>query len=632
MKPLLQISKLRKGYGGRTLFEDATATFGEKQKIAVVGRNGAGKSTLFRIITGEEEADAGDVIRSGDLRLAYLEQKDPFSPEEGVLEFLQRYTDREDWECGKIAGRFHLKNELLERTIGSLPGGYQMRVKLAAMLLQEPNFLLLDEPTNYLDLNTLILLENFLRSWNGGFLVISHDREFLKRTTEHTLEVEGGDVFLYPGDLEEYFEFKQEQREQALAYNKNVEARRKELQTFVDRFRAKASKATQAKSKAKQLEKLETIEIGTKLKTVRMRIPEPEGQGNKKGLALRAENLAIGYKDPERVVADGIDLEIERGAHVAVLGENGQGKSTLLKTLAGRLDPLGGSFQWTGAVRAAYYAQHVYANLDPKADVFTTLERAAAPGINKQQILEMAGSFLFRGEDTQKPVSVLSGGERARLSLAGLLLGRSEVLLLDEPTNHLDFETVEALGEALRNYSGAVFFVSHDRTFVSLSATQILEVADGEITRYPGRYDEYVDSLQKRLLDGDGATKSASKKAATARKADRSAQKKNGAANAETQRNGAGAEDDGKNRKQLKKERQAELRELRKELRENETRRAKRERERDELTTFFADNPGDYSRDKHARLEEVQALLATEEERWLELQTSIEELETLQDD
>ncbi|MEQ9366779.1 MAG: ATP-binding cassette domain-containing protein, partial [Leptospirales bacterium] len=380
MKSLLQISKLKKSYGARTLFEDATASFGERQKIGVVGRNGAGKSTLFRILLDQEEADSGEVIRSRDLRLGYVEQHAPFEPGESVIDFLQRYTGREGWECGKVAGRFALKGPLLETAVDQLAGGFQMRVKLAAMLLGEPNLLLLDEPTNYLDLNTLLLLERFLEDFNGAYLVISHDREFLKRTCQHTLEVENGDVFLYPGDLEEYFAFKTEQEELKIQLNRNTEARRKELQTFVERFRAKASKAAQAKSKAKQLEKLQTIEIGKSLRGVNINLPPAGGRSK---VALRVENLTIGYpgatKDAEpAIVARDIDFTIERGARVAVLGANGQGKSTLLKTLTDRLAPLAGGVRWTDGLQLGFYAQHVYEAgvLDPDQDVYAALERA----------------------------------------------------------------------------------------------------------------------------------------------------------------------------------------------------------------------------------------------------------------
>ncbi|MCR9143219.1 MAG: ABC-F family ATP-binding cassette domain-containing protein [bacterium] len=625
VKSLLQISKLKKSYGARTLFEDATASFGERQKIGVVGRNGAGKSTLFRIILGQEEADSGEVIRSRDLRLGYVEQHAPFEPGESVLDFLQRYTEREGWECGKVAGRFGLKGALLESAVDQLAGGFQMRVKLTAMLLGEPNLLLLDEPTNYLDLNTLLLLERFLEDFNGAYLVISHDREFLKRTCQHTLEVENGDVFLYPGALEEYFDFKAEQEELKLQLNRNTEARRKELQSFVERFRAKASKAAQAKSKAKQLEKLQTIEIGKQLRGVQINLPEAGGRSK---VALRVENLAIGYrgesarnngggsKDSENTVtvATNIDFTIERGARVAVLGANGQGKSTLLKTLTDRLEPLGGTVRWTDGLQLGFYAQHVYEAgvLDPAIDIYTALERAASPNTSRQTILNMAGSFLFSGDDVEKRIGSLSGGERARVCLAGILLGGCQVLLLDEPTNHLDFDTVEALGQALQDWDGTVLFVSHDRTFVKLAATQILEASDGAVRFYPGAYDEYVYSLAQRLDDESDVA------AAT------------GSAGPARTNGGDGAGDSNQQKPNLHLQRkawQADLKRLRKELTGLEKEMQALERERDLLTTAFAAGE-DYSREKSDRLNEITAEIEAGESRWLELEGAADELES----
>ncbi|MBI4372132.1 MAG: ABC-F family ATP-binding cassette domain-containing protein, partial [Candidatus Omnitrophica bacterium] len=243
MSALLHLSNIHKRYGANVILEEATATFSKNQKIGVIGRNGAGKSTLCKIIIGQEEMDEGEISRNSELRLNYLEQHDPFKETETVLEFLTRYTGKEEWECAEMAGKFQLKNESLEHKISALAGGYRTRVKLTAMLLGDPNFLILDEPTNYLDLSTLILLENFLQRFNGGFLIVSHDREFLKRTCDHTLEVEDGRLVLYPGDIEEYFEFKETQRAHKVAHNKTVEKKQAQLQEFIDRFRAKASTA-----------------------------------------------------------------------------------------------------------------------------------------------------------------------------------------------------------------------------------------------------------------------------------------------------------------------------------------------------------------------------------------------------
>jgi len=265
----------------------------------------------------------------------------------------------------------------------------------------------------------------------------------------------------------------------------------KSCQTQPRPFRAKASTATRAKSKMKQIDKLETIEIDHATGNVRIRIPSVEA---KAGVAFRTEDLDIGY--PEKLVASGIRMEIERGSRVAVLGDNGQGKTTFLKTIAGDLKALRCDFKWGTGLKIGYYAQHVFTILDPRHTVYQHLRHVAEQGVGQQELLDLAGSFLFKGTDVDKKVSVLSGGERARLCLAGLLLTRSHVLLLDEPTNHLDFETVEALGDALQKFGGTVFFISHDRTFVNLVATSILDVKDGKIKRYPGSYEDYVYHLE----------------------------------------------------------------------------------------------------------------------------------------
>lgn len=493
MGALIQITNLHKQYGPKVLFDSASAQINEGAKLGIIGRNGAGKSTLFNIITGKEEADGGKIWTSPDMVLSYLEQKDTHEPEETVLEFLMR-QGYDDWYCGKVAGRFHLKNEMLHKRIEDLPGGYRMRVKLTAMMLPEPNLLLLDEPTNYLDLKTLLLLESFLREFPGSILVISHDREFLMRTCTETMEVDRGRIETFPGNLEEYLQYRAEVEEQILRENENIEARRKELQAFVDRFRAKASKASQAQSKMKQIARLETKEVSAAQKNVRLVIPSPAKKG---GVALRLKDVDAGYKD--RLLLKKIDLELVRGGHYAVLGDNGQGKSTFLKTIYGSIPPLGGEVKWGTDTSVGYYAQHVYESLAGNQTILSWLEERAPRATTRQEIMNMAGCFLFSGDDTKKPVSVLSGGERSRVLLLSLLLARHDVLLLDEPTNHLDFDTVEILARALHRFEGTVFIVSHDRTFVQEVANSILDIREGTLRLYPGNYDEYVYSLAQQV-------------------------------------------------------------------------------------------------------------------------------------
>lgn len=605
MPVLLQINDLNKAHGVTTILEGASASFASDQKIGVIGRNGAGKSTLCRIITGHETADSGTIVRNSALRLSYLEQHDTFLPGETVVDYLMRYTDREHWECGEMAARFQIDNDMLYEQAAKLPGGFQTRVKLTAMLLRNPNFLILDEPSNYLDLSTLILLENFLQDFNGGYLVVSHDREFLKKTCDHTLEVENGRLALYPGNIEEYFEFKEEQLQQKQAYNRGVEKKRDQLQAFVDRFRAKASTAARAQSKMKQLSKLKTIEIAHELATVKIHIPPVEPKG---GTALLCSDLAVGY--PEKDVASGINFEIERGQRVAILGNNGEGKSTFLKTVSGRLEPKEGSYRWGTGLKVAYYAQHVFSSLNDDDDIIAHLTRESAEGISQQDVLNMAGCFLFKGDDTKKKVKVLSGGERARLILAGILLSRSHVLLLDEPTNHLDFETVEALAHALQKFAGTVFFISNDRTFVNLIATNILEVKSGRIVRYPGSYEDYVYHLEAaaRGEETGGSGQASAQEDAAESGADSRAE--------------AAAKKDAGQAKKIK----VDIAKLQKKMDQTEERLQNLSKERDRVLADMRDNPFHFSKDRNEKLKLLQSRIEETETEWYGQQAELDKL------
>ena len=501
-KLLLQILNLKKTYGPKVIFDEANVSITEKVKIGVIGRNGAGKSTLFKMIMDLEQPDWGEVIKTSDLRLGYIPQVDPYDPSETIMGFLTRYTGREEWECAKVASQFQLKGDMLTNPISKLSGGFQMRVKLTSTLLFEPNLLLLDEPTNYLDLSTLILLENFLQTFKGGFLCITHDREFIKKTCTATMEVEDGQIVLHPEPLEEYLEFKAEQKALATSVNKNIEKKQKQLQTFVDRFGAKASMAKSAQSKAKAIIRMDSkkIAINNPLATVRMWIPPVVARG---GTALDLVKLDIGY--PGKSIATNISITTEKGRKVAILGDNGQGKSTLLKTIAGKLDALGGTMKWANSAKIGFYAQHVNLALNPEDTVEQYLKSKKADGLSDDTVLRVMSCFLFKKNDAFKEISVLSGGEKARLCLAGLFLSNVDVLLLDEPTNHLDFETVEAMGQALGDFNGTVMVVSHDRTFVNLLANEIWEVRDGSVKVIQGSYEDYVWNKEQEVANEQSA-------------------------------------------------------------------------------------------------------------------------------
>ncbi len=496
MATLLEIRDAEKRYGEQLLLDDATVALPELCKIGLVGRNGSGKSTLCRILIGDEELDRGEVIRHPRLRLGYLRQHDPFRPGETVIEFLIRDSQQPEWRCGEVAAQFAIKGEALNRPIGELSGGWQTRVKLAALLLHDPNLLVLDEPTNFLDLRTQMLLERFLKDFRAGCLVVSHDRAFLKATCTHTLELSRGALTLFPGNIETYLEHQAERQQHDERVNAAVLAKRRQLETFINKNRAKASTASQAKSKQKQLDRLQTREIQTEEKRVRFHIPAATVR---QGTALRCRDLSIGY--PNLTVATDVHLDIDHGTRCAVVGDNGQGKTTLLRALVDSLPPLSGEVRWGFGCQIGVYAQHVYASLPADRTVFDYLDTCRAAETTSQKLLDVAGSFLFSGDLVNKPIRVLSGGERARLCLAGLLLAPHNVLILDEPGNHLDVETLDALADAMIEFPGTLIFTSHDRHFVRRVATGVIEVRDRRVAHYPGDYDMYLYRVTKEIDD-----------------------------------------------------------------------------------------------------------------------------------
>ena len=498
MTVLLQIRDAVKSYGDQVLLNGAEVTLHDDVKVGFVGRNGAGKSTLLRVLLGDEDLDSGEVTRNRGLRMGYLRQHDPFLPGESALDFLKRDSGQPDWKCGEVAGQFELKGAYFDGPIDQLSGGWQTRVKLAALLLHEPNLLLLDEPTNFLDLRTQILLEHFLRGFNAACLIVSHDRSFLEATCEHTLDLSRGKLTLFPGKIEAYLEYHRERREHDERANVAIRAKQRELQKFIDKNKTRASTANRAKSKSKQLERLQEVDITGDEATAYIRAPIVEPR---QGPAVRTTDLTIGYPDHE--VASGINIEIEHGDRVGIVGDNGQGKTTLIRSLVDSLEPIKGDVCWGFGCEIGVYAQHVYTSLPEDKTVLEYLEYHSSPGTTTQQILAQAGAMLFRGGHVKKRVKVLSGGERARLCLAGLLLGTYNVLVLDEPGNHLDVETVETLADAINEYKGTVLFTSHDRHFMNHVATSVIEVRDGNARNYGRNYDAYLYSVNKEIEDGE---------------------------------------------------------------------------------------------------------------------------------
>lgn len=599
MAPLIQIRNAHKSYGDQVLLDGAEASINDNAKIGFVGRNGAGKSTLLRIILGQEELDAGEIVKHPRLRVGYLRQHNPFEEGESALDFLMRDSGQPEWKCGDVAGDFELKGDFLNGPVSELSGGWQTRVKLASLLLNDPNLLLLDEPTNFLDLRTQILLEHFLRRFRAACLVVSHDRAFLKQTCSETLDLTRGKLTMYPGKIDGFLEYQKERREHDARVNATVQAKQKQLQRFIDKNRAGANTASQARSKQKQLDRLKLTEIESNLATAHIRAPIVEPR---KGNVLRCSDLAIGY--PDKTVATKITIEIEHGQRAAIVGDNGQGKTTLLRTLVESLDALGGEIKWGYGTDIGTYAQHVYTSLPENRTVLEQLEYQSLPGMTTQDIMKVAGALLFRDSHLKKKISVLSGGERARLCMAGLLLGDYNVLVMDEPGNHLDVETVEALANALIDYKGTVLFTSHDRHFMSRIATNIIEVRDGCARNYMGDYEAYLYAINKEIGDGERATSAvkAKDKGRPTLKAEKPS------------------------RGQKTKEEQKELRKRQKELKNVEKKMEKLTEEKNRLNEqLMTTTDSEKALEMHHELVEVSEKLESIEVRWLELSQELGE-------
>ncbi len=492
---LLQLQDGHKAFGSKILFDQATFAINEGEHVGVIGPNGAGKTTLFKILVDQEHLDEGIVTKSQQLRLGYLEQESDWNIAEKVEEYLDKNCITPLWELKQFGIKLGLTERHFQSHLKELSGGFRMRVKLLYLIGQEPNLLLLDEPTNFLDLETLLVLESFLQEYKGAFLLISHDREFLRRVTDHILEVESGDIVKFAGNLDDYFEQKAMLAELLQKQALSQAAKKKSIMDFVTRFGAKATKARQAQSRLKALEKMETIEIKAAPTHSHIHIPPASATGK---VILEIENADCGYGD--KVILKNVSLRLERGNHLGIVGLNGAGKSTLLKSLGEQIPLLKGSIKWGHQVSLSYFAQHTPEALNPEHTVIEAMATLAHKDVIQQDILNIAGSLLFSGDAIHKKVKVLSGGEKSRVALGQILLQKSPLLLLDEPTNHLDFDTVEALTGALEKYEGTIVTVSHDRGFIGRVANKILEVNHGQLTLYPGTYDEYVWSLQKGFL------------------------------------------------------------------------------------------------------------------------------------
>ncbi|HTX20974.1 MAG TPA: ABC-F family ATP-binding cassette domain-containing protein [Candidatus Aquilonibacter sp.] len=491
---MLTVAGLSKSFGGRELFDDVSLTLQSGERVAIVGPNGAGKSTLFKIILGKEEADAGDVTFIRGTRTGYLPQESEPAGNESVLDIAVPHEHEHDGQfvakAKQILDSLGFKLTDHHRPARELSGGWIMRAHLARLLAEEPDLLLLDEPTNHLDLETLLWFQDYLKHYPGGILLISHDREFLNNLCTHIAELRAARILRYTGNYDSYLE--QRASAEATMAATAVAQQRKidQLQTFVDRFRAKNTKAAQAQSKLKQIERIKEEMVSAPSgdgPTVGFRFPQPQRSGHR---VITLEKIKFGYD--EKLIYDGMHFEAERGQRTVLVGPNGAGKSTLLKLLAEVLKPQAGVHKLGHNVKHGYFAQHRAAMLNPNHTVMQ--EAMETPQrVTEQFIRTLLGSFLFRGDDVFKPVSVLSGGEKSRLALVKLLLDPPNLLLMDEPTTHLDLASVDALIEALKQFEGTLIFISHDVHFIRQLSNHVVRVEAGRLRHFPGGYQYYLD-------------------------------------------------------------------------------------------------------------------------------------------
>lgn len=517
---MLTASGLSKSYGGRSLFENASLQINRGDRIGLIGANGAGKSTLFSLILKEASPDEGTVALERNVSIGFLPQESAPSGEETVLELatnvssemeeirrhLREHTDEDPVHHEALARFAELDGHSLEvkakrilsglafregdvgKPARTLSGGWIMRAHLARLLVMEPDILMLDEPTNHLDLESLGWFQNYLSKYQGAILAISHDRAFLNAICVVILEIRNRKLNRYRGNYDDYLAQKAAREEQQWAAYKNQQREIAELQRFIDRFRAKASKASQAQDRIKQLARMERIEPPERDEaTVSFSFPQPK-RGGQRVITLDGVKQSYG----SHVVYGDLSLEVERGQRTVLVGPNGAGKSTLLKILAGMLPLEAGTVTPGHNLSIGYFAQHRTEMLDVKRTVLAEAMETHTP-VPEQTVRTILGSFLFRGDDVFKPVGVLSGGEKSRLALVKLLLNPPNLLLLDEPTTHLDMPSIDALIGALRQYEGTLFFVSHDVHFIRALASTVLHISAGKLTPYAGDYQYYLD-------------------------------------------------------------------------------------------------------------------------------------------
>ena len=557
---MISLDNLTVSYGGWTLFDGISFLINEKDRIGLVGKNGAGKTTLLRIIIGEQQPTEGTVTINGECTIGYLPQQmrvadtttlkaetekafdEVLRLEAEVAAISAEIAERTDYESEEYSTLLHRLNETqdryhilggdtreadiektllglgfkrsdFDRATSEFSGGWRMRIELAKLLLRRPSIFLLDEPTNHLDIESIQWLEEYLRNYNGAVLLISHDRKFLDNVTNRTVELSLGHIYDYKVPYSKYVELRAERRAQQMAAYENQQRLIEKTEEFIEKFRYKPTKSNQVQSRIKQLEKLERIEVEEEdLATLNIKFPPAPRTGQ-----IVAEIKEVGKAFGQKRIFSGATFTIERGQKIALVGRNGEGKTTMTRMIVGELEQTEGTIKLGANVNIGYYAQNQDDLMDGEFTVFDTLDRVAVGDI-RTRLRDILGAFLFRGEDIEKKVKVLSGGERSRLAMARLMLEPYNLLILDEPTNHMDMRSKDILKGAIQKYDGTVIVVSHDRDFLDGIVDRIYEFRDGGVKEYLGgiyyflekRKVESLQEIERRDIPTVSAPKQAS--------------------------------------------------------------------------------------------------------------------------